>query len=444
MPIIISIFLLPIFVLFHNSAYPLDLNIEYKKLANGIKIYILPTHHKDIVIHSLWYNVGGADDLPNKSGIAHFLEHMMFHATKNHSDGEFTKIINEIGGITNAMTTYDYTTYYQVLPSTELEVVMQFESDRMRNLIIDDDIVEKERNIVTEERAYRLENNPKALLSEHMRHSLYGNHPYGRAVIGSRKDINSITKKDLQSFYDKFYQPNNAILLVAGDVEKDHVFDLANEHYGVIPKSEINNLKQPTVNSEPAKDLIEMIPKLGASPFWMKYYKINSEPSNYCKLYNQFDLLDQILSYSKSNLLYKNISIDKDLVTHIDVTSMYGNKGDILFGFAAIPKKSSGLDNINYAVGDFLKKLPDKLTEAMLNNAKYVMSANLSYAMDDLKGFTFSIGKFLVNNHYDCIKSWHDDIKNVDVNDIKYVISKLITSDYVVEGRIKNVSSIEN
>src|SRR5204863_8033013 len=188
-----------------------------------------------VVTQMIWYKVGSADETPGKSGLAHFLEHLMFKGTARHPAGEFSETVLRVGGSENAFTSVDYTGYYQRVAREQLATVMEFEADRMSGLILKDENVLPERDVVLEEYNMRVGNSPDARLNEQMMAALYLNHPYGRPTIGWRQEIEKLNREDALAFYKRFYAPNNATLVVAGDVEPDNVRKLAEQTYGVQP-----------------------------------------------------------------------------------------------------------------------------------------------------------------------------------------------------------------
>jgi hypothetical protein len=196
-----------------------DWKVTSFTLDNGMQVVVIPDHRAPIATHMVWYKVGSADEMPGKSGIAHFFEHLMFKGTSNHKAGEFGQKIAEIGGSENAFTTYDYTAYHQTVTPAALETMMSFEADRMRNLVLTDAVIGPERDVILEERRSRVENNPGALLNEEVDATLYQNHPYRIPVIGWMHEIEKLNRVDATDFYVKYYAPNNAILIVAGDVD---------------------------------------------------------------------------------------------------------------------------------------------------------------------------------------------------------------------------------
>ncbi len=205
------------------------------KLENGLEVVVVPDRRAPVVTHMVWYRVGGADEPPGKSGIAHFLEHLMFKGTSKIPSGEFSKIVARLGGQDNAFTAQDITSYFQRVAKEKLPQVMEMESDRMANLRLDEKEVLTERKVIREERRSRVDNDPSSLLQEQMMAALYIAHPYHTPVIGWDTEIKELTREDALRHYKKYYAPNNAVLVVTGDVEPDQVMALAKDTYGKIP-----------------------------------------------------------------------------------------------------------------------------------------------------------------------------------------------------------------
>src|SRR6187551_2042714 len=204
-------------------------------LDNGLQVVVIPDRRTPVVTQMIWYKVGSADETPGKSGLAHFLEHLMFKGTAKHPAGEFSQTVLRIGGNENAFTSTDYTAYYQRVPRDQLPKMMEFEADRMTGLILKDENVLPERDVVLEEYNMRVANNPDARLSEQIMAALYLNHPYGRPVIGWRQEIEKLDREDALAFYKRFYAPNNATLVIAGDVDAKEIRPMVERAYGAIP-----------------------------------------------------------------------------------------------------------------------------------------------------------------------------------------------------------------
>src|SRR5580704_9531742 len=193
-------------------------NVSHFTLDNGLEVVVIPDHRTPVVTHMIWYKVGSADEEAGKTGLAHFLEHLMFKGTEKNPQGRFSPVLATIGGQENAFTTADYTGYFQRIAREYLPTVMEAEADRMTGLVLNDDNVLPERDVVLEEYNMRVANSPDARLQEQALAALYLNHPYGRPVIGWRPEIEKLNREDALAFYKRFYAPNNAILVVAGDV----------------------------------------------------------------------------------------------------------------------------------------------------------------------------------------------------------------------------------
>src|ERR1700753_1844021 len=196
-------------------------------LANGLQVLVIQDHRTPVVTQMVWYKVGSADETPGKSGLAHFLEHLMFKGTAKHPAGEFSQTVLRVGGNENAFPAVDYTGYFQRIPRDQLARMMEFEADRMTGLVLKDENVLPERDVVLEEYNMRVANNPEARLNEQIMAALYLNHPYGRPVIGWHHAIEKLDREDALAFYRRFYAPNNAILVIAGDTDAKEVRPLA-------------------------------------------------------------------------------------------------------------------------------------------------------------------------------------------------------------------------
>ena len=207
------------------------------KLNNGLQVLVIPDHRAPVVTQMVWYKVGAADEPPGSSGIAHFLEHLMFKGTDLIPTGQFSKTIAKNGGEDNAFTNHDVTAYFQRVAKDRLPKVMEMEADRMANLRLSEQDVATERDVILEERRSRVDNDPGSILQEQMMAALYTNHPYGIPIIGWEHEIRALDREDAFSFYRRFYAPNNALLVIAGDVEPDEVRKLAEATFGKIAPS---------------------------------------------------------------------------------------------------------------------------------------------------------------------------------------------------------------
>ena len=228
------------------NASPVSSRVGEFKLANGLQVVVVPDHRAPVVTHYVWYRVGSADEPPGVSGIAHFLEHLMFKSTDKIATGAFSKIVSRLGGQDNAFTSHDVTGYFQRISKDRLKTVMEMEADRMVNLKLTEKEVATEREVILEERRSRTENSPSSLLSEQMSAALYQNHPYRIPIIGWMHEMAKLSREDALAFYKRFYAPNNAIVVVAGDVTVEEVKALAEATYGPLkPNPEIKTRDAP-------------------------------------------------------------------------------------------------------------------------------------------------------------------------------------------------------
>ena len=246
-------------------------------LGNGLEVVVVPDHRAPVVTHMIWYKVGAADETPGKSGLAHFLEHLMFKGTAQNPGNSFSQEVAAIGGQENAFTSSDYTGFFQRVPREHLKEMMAFEADRITGLVLTDDVVRPELNVVLEEQNMRVANNPNSRLAEQMDAALYLNHPYGRPVIGWRPEIESLDRDDALAFYRRFYTPNNAIVVIAGDVTSDEVKADAEETYGKIARrAEIAPRQRPKEPPQEAPRTVTLADARVEQPSVNRYYLVPS------------------------------------------------------------------------------------------------------------------------------------------------------------------------
>ncbi|MES1201145.1 MAG: pitrilysin family protein, partial [Pseudomonadota bacterium] len=207
-------------------------------LRNGLQVVVITDRRAPVVTHMVWYRVGAADEQAGKSGIAHFLEHLMFKGTREIPPGQFSPMIARNGGDDNAFTSWDYTGYYERIARDRLELVMRMEADRMRNLNLTPNVIDSERNVIIEERRQRVDNNPGSVLNERMSAMLHPNHPYGTPIIGWLHEMQGLTREDALNWYQNYYAPNNAIVVVAGDIDAAELRPLAERYYGRLRPSD--------------------------------------------------------------------------------------------------------------------------------------------------------------------------------------------------------------
>ncbi|MCZ6763756.1 MAG: pitrilysin family protein, partial [Alphaproteobacteria bacterium] len=298
---------------FSSAARAQLFNPEYFVLDNGLEVVVLENHRAPIVSHMVWYKVGGADEPPGKSGLAHFFEHLMFMGTEKYPAGEFSDIVARNGGRENAFTSQDYTGYFQNVAADRLELMMELESDRMRGLILTAEVIEPERLVIIEERRQRVERTPQGLLGEQVSAATFANHPYRVPVIGWEDEIRTLTLDDLKTFYDTWYAPNNAVLIVAGDVEVDEVRRMAATYYGPIAARNVPERIRPAEPVHQAPREVVLTDARVPQPSWTRRYLAPSYKSGDTQHSYPLQVLSQILGGGTTSRLYRELVIEQGL-----------------------------------------------------------------------------------------------------------------------------------
>jgi zinc protease len=294
------------------SAQTSGIKISDFTLSNGLELVVIPDRRAPVVTHMIWYKVGSADETPGISGLAHFLEHLMFKGTAKHPTGEFSKVVATIGGQENAFTSNDYTGYYQRVPTEQLKTVMEFEADRMTGLQLTDAVVLPERNVILEEQNQRIGNNPRAKLGEQIDAALFLNHPYGRPVIGWRHEMEQLSRDDALAFYRRFYGPNGAVVVIAGDVEPEQTRKLAEETYGKIKRNDlIAPRKRPLEPPPIAPRSLTLADARVEQPFLQRAYLVPSFATAQRGESEALEVLAHILGSGSSSRLYRALAVDK-------------------------------------------------------------------------------------------------------------------------------------
>jgi zinc protease len=359
--------------------------IAHFTLANGFEVVVIPDHRTPVVTHMVWYRVGSADETPGKTGLAHFLEHLMFKGTKLHPQGEFSQTVATIGGQENAFTSSDYTGYFQRTAREHLKMLMEFESDRMTGLVLTDDVVKPELQVVLEERNMRIANNPGARLAEQMEAALYLNHPYGKPIIGWQHEIESLTRDDALKFYRRFYTPNNAVLVVAGDVTADEVQVLAQETYGKVERlADIGRRSRPQEPVQEAPRTVTLADPRVTQPSVSRYYLTPSYTTAKTGEGEALEVLGHILGGGENSRLYRALVVDKGIA----VSAGAGYSGTALdyarLSIFGSPKPGITLAQVEEAIDAVIAELVDKgITATELDRTKSRLIASTIYAQDN-------------------------------------------------------------
>jgi zinc protease len=406
-------------------------------LDNGLEVVVIPDRRAPVVTHMVWYKAGSADDQPGKSGVAHFLEHLMFKGTEKHPAGEFSARIAEIGGEENAFTSSDYTAYFQQVAPQALPMVMEFEADRMRGLILTDEVVAPERDVIIEERRSRVDNNPGAVLSEEIEATLYQHHPYRIPVIGWMHEIQTLDRSDALAFYERYYAPNNAVLVVAGDVEADEVRTLAEATYGKVetgpplpPRMRQREPEQNTSRTVTLSDPRVSVPSLQKS--WVVPSYRNAAEGEAEAL----DLLGEILGGGVRSRLYQQLVVKSGIAASAGAHYRGSALDHGSFTVYGAPRGETPLEAIEQAVDAEIAKITaDGVTVDELERARNRFLRSLIFARDSQAGMARIYGSTLTTGGSIAdIEAWPDRIKAVTAEQVKAAAARHLDQRRSVTG----------
>ncbi len=408
-------------------------------LDNGMRAVVIEDHRAPVVTHMVWYKVGSADEPAGKTGIAHFLEHLMFKGTEKIASGEFSKTVAQNGGQDNAFTSRDYTAYFQRIAKDRLGLVMEMEADRMRNLVIAEDEVVSERDVVLEERNSRTDSSPSAKFREQYSAALYLNHAYGDPVIGWRSELAKLNRKDALEFYERFYAPNNATLVVAGDVTPEEVQALAEEHYGPIASVD---LELAVRGQEPphiaARRLVMSDARVSQDSF-SRTYLAPSYVTGEGNEAEALSLLADILSGGTTRRLPKMLTIETDLAIYAGAyySGMSRDSGE--FGFYGAPKGETTLTELEGAIDWMIADLLENgITEEELARAKKKAIASEVFSYDSQTSMAQSYGAALtIGLSLERLEDWQEILESVTVEDVMNAARKVFVPERSVTGWLK-------
>ena len=354
-------------------------------LANGMQVVVLASARAPVIMHMVWYRVGGADEAPGQSGIAHFLEHLMFKGTKAVPPGEFSRIVARAGGRDNAFTSHDYTGYNQTIAPEHLDLVMGLEADRMANLVISERELLPERNVVLEERRQRVDNSPAAMLDEAVREALYGRKGYGNPVIGWADEVGKLGVAEAEAFHRAHYVPNNAILIVAGDTTPDAVRKLAEKHYGPLQARAVAPRTRPSAGApDLPRALVRRDPRVREAQ-WSRDYLAPGYNAGQTKHAFALQVLAQVLGGSQTSRLYRSLVVERQIAVAASAGYSAVGLGLSTFGIGVTPAPLRTVTEIEAAVRDQLARLRDEIPSAdEVDRARRWLVASSVYALDSL------------------------------------------------------------
>jgi zinc protease len=378
-------------------------------LANGLEVVVIPDHRTPVVTHMIWYKVGSADETPGKSGLAHFLEHLMFKGTAKNPAGRFSQTLATIGGQENAFTTADYTAYFQRIAKEYLPLVMAFEADRMTGLVLTDENVLPERDVVLEEFNMRVANSPEARIGEQVAAALYLNHPYGRPVIGWHQEIEKLSREDALAFYRRFYTPNNAVVVVAGDVTGDEVKAVAETTYGKVARvAEVPPRARPEEPIPVAVRQLTMADARVAQPNLQRSYLVPSSTTAKPGESEALEILAQVLGGGETSRLYRALVVERHIATSAGGWYQGTALDDTRFGVFASPLPGVTFETVESAIDAVIAGIAESgITAAEFERAKTRLIADTVYAADNQATMARWYGAALTSgSSVDKVASW--------------------------------------
>ena len=395
-------------------------NPETFTLANGMHVVVVPNHRVPVVTHMVWYKVGAADEPAGKSGIAHFFEHLMFKGTEKLASGEFSKAVARNGGRENAFTGQDYTAYHQTVAVDRLGLVMEMEADRMTHLVLTEKEVEPERLVIFEERRQRTGNNPRAILGEHVSAALFLNHPYRKPIIGWEHEVKDLKIEDLRAFYRLWYAPNNAILVVAGDITAAQLRPLAEKYYGVIPRAPTPPRMRPQEPPQRAARRVVLKDPRVRQESWSRSYLAPSYKSGAREHAYALQVLAEILSGGATSRIYRKLVVERKLAVSAGAYYSADRLGPARFTFYGSPRQGVGLATLAAAFdGEIAALVKDGIDANELIRAVGRLQAEAVYARDSLATGARVLGAALSSGRtVEEVETWPERIGAVTAAEI--------------------------
>ncbi len=416
-----------ILLTFAPNAQAKVFNSESFTLENGMEVIIIPNPRAPVVTHMVWYRVGAANEPQGLSGMAHYFEHLMFKGTKKIAPGDFSRTVKKLGGNDNAFTGQDYTAYFQSISVKHLEQMMQMEADRMVNLSVPSEHFASEKKVVLEERRQRTENDPRGLFSEQMRSALFVNHPYGTPVIGWLDEIKDYEWNDVKKFYDTWYAPNNAILIISGDVTTTSVRPMVERTYG--------RLKSKTL--PPRKNFI-IPPAIGQTKMTLRHESIHQPavqtlflaPSTHQNKQDSLALqvLEEIISSGSTTRLYKHLVVEQKKAISVSLSYGANAMDEGVIWLAGTPADDVTVQELEQLLQKEIQEIiQNGVTTKETTEAIQRLQDAAIYARDSLSGPAMTFGHAITTGiPIDDIENWPEDIATVTPKQIQAVTKKYL------------------
>lgn len=411
--------------------------VTHFTLDNGMDVVIVEDHRAPVVVQMVWYRAGSADEKPGASGVAHFLEHLLFKGTETLAPGEFSATVARNGGSDNAFTSYDYTAYFQRIAADRLELVMRMEADRMVNLQLTEADIATERDVIIEERNQRVENDPGALFREQRNAAQYLNHRYGVPIIGWRHEMEALGLSEALEYYETHYAPNNAILVVAGDVQPDEVRQLAETYYGVIPANpDLPERSRPQEPPQTSERRLQMSDPRVAQPYLIRSYLAPERDPGEQEEAAALTLLGELLGGGITSVMTQKLQFDLKIAVQSGAWYSGTNRDDTTFNLSVVPAEGVSLEEAEAAMDKVIAEfLETGVDEAQLARLKRQLRAARIYARDDVNAIANRYGRALaIGLSVEDVQAWPALLDAVTPGEIMAAAQKVFDDKKSVTG----------
>ncbi len=415
------------------------------QLENGMDVVVIEDHRAPAVVHMVWYRAGSADEQPGVSGVAHFLEHLLFKGTEKLAPGEFSEIVKANGGTDNAFTSFDYTAYFQRVAADRLGLMMEMEADRMKNIQLDREDILTERDVIIEERNQRVENDPGSLFREQRMAAQYLNHPYGTPIIGWRHEMVNLDLDDALAYYRQFYSPNNAVLVVAGDVLPDNVLALAQEHYGPIPRNEaLPERVRPSEPPQMAERRISFSDPRVAQPYVMRTYLAPERDSGDQRKAAALTLLSEVLGGSQTAVLPQKLQFEEKRAVYAGAFYSGLSLDDTTFGVVNVPAQAVTLEeaeaDMDRVIAEFMETGVDPV---QLDRIKFQLRAQQVYELDSSNSLANRYGAALTSGlTIEDVHEWPRILQSITPEEIIAAAQEVFDRDNAVTGFLRTAQEV--
>jgi zinc protease len=415
------------------------------QLENGMDVVVIEDHRAPAVVHMVWYRAGSADEQPGVSGVAHFLEHLLFKGTEKLAPGEFSEIVKANGGTDNAFTSYDYTAYFQRVAADRLGLMMEMEADRMKNIQLDREDILTERDVIIEERNQRVENDPGSLFREQRMAAQYLNHPYGTPIIGWRHEMVNLDLDDALAYYEQFYSPNNAVLVVAGDVEPDEVLALARQHYGPIPRNEaLPERVRPSEPPQMAERRVSFSDPRVAQPYVMRTYLAPERDAGDQRKAAALTLLAEVLGGSQTAVMPQKLQFEERRSVYAGAFYSGLSLDDTTFGVVNVPAEGVSLEeaeaDMDRVIAEFMETGVDPV---QLDRIKFQLRAAQVYELDSSNSLANRYGAALTSGlTIDDVHEWPRILQSITADEIIAAAQDVFDRDNAVTGFLRTAEEV--